>query len=106
MQQLDATFTALSDATRRAIVAQLLDDEVPLSTLATPFEMSLTAVSKHVGVLKKAGLVSVEKRGRTQYCRLRAQPMKEAVNWLNNYEQFWNTQFDSLAQHLESNQET
>jgi DNA-binding transcriptional ArsR family regulator len=105
MQQLDATFTALGDATRRAIVTQLLGEELALSTLAEPFAMSLTAVSKHVRVLSKAGLVSVEKRGRTQFCSLRAAPMKEAVSWLNNYEQFWTTQFESLAQHLESNQE-
>ncbi|MFK8049749.1 MAG: ArsR/SmtB family transcription factor [Halioglobus sp.] len=102
MQQLDSTFAALGDATRRAIVAQLVGEEVALSTLAEPFEMSLTAVSKHVRVLNKAGLVSVEKRGRTQYCRLRAEPMKEAVSWLNNYQQFWTTQFESLAEHLES----
>ncbi len=106
MQQLDATFAALGDATRRAIVAQLVGDDVSLSTLAEPFDMSLTAVSKHVRVLRRAGLVSVEKRGRTQYCRLRAAPMKEAVSWLNTYEKFWATQFESLAQHLESEEES
>ena len=100
MQQLDTTFSALGDATRRAIVAQLALDEVPLSQLAAPFDMSLTAVSKHVSVLRRAGLVSVEKRGRTQYCRLRAEPMKEAVGWLNNYQEFWAAQFDSLSQHI------
>lgn len=105
MQQLDATFTALGDATRRAIVAQLLVDELPLSTLAEPFDMSLTAVSKHVRVLSKAGLVAVEKRGRTQYCRLQAEPMKDAVNWLNTYQEFWTNQFASLAQHLETEKE-
>ena len=102
MAQLDATFTALGDSTRRAIVAQLAQRELALSQLAAPFDMTLTAVSKHVKVLTKAGLVTVEKRGRTQYCRLRAKPMKEAVNWLNNYQKFWTDQFDSLARHLES----
>lgn len=101
MQQLNATFTALSDATRRAIVAQLADDELAISELAEPYSMSLTAVSKHVQVLKKAGLVDMEKRGRTHYCRLRAEPMKQAVDWLNNYQQFWEQQFNSLTQHLQ-----
>lgn len=100
MQVLDATFAALGDSTRRAIVAQLAKDEMALSQIAEPFDMSLTAVSKHIKVLAKAGLVSVEKRGRTQYCRLHAEPMKAAVNWLADYEKFWNTQFDSLAKHL------
>ena len=105
MQQLDATFTALGDATRRAIVAQLVGEEVSLSNLAEPFDMSLTAVSKHVRVLSRAGLVTVEKRGRTQYCRLRAVPMKEAVSWLNTYQEFWATQLESLAAHLEPEEE-
>jgi len=100
MQQLDATFTALGDTTRRAIVAQLADSELPLSQLAAPFDMTLTAVSKHVRVLNKAGLVEIEKRGRTQYCRLQAQPMQQAVQWLNNYQQFWEQQFNSLREHL------
>ena len=107
MPQLDATFAALSDATRRAIVAQLARGEAPLSRLAEPFDMSLTAVSKHVRVLSDAGLVRVEKRGRTRHCCLEAAPMKEAVDWLGNYQKFWEDQFASLARHLASdNKET
>ena len=90
------------DATRRAIVAQLAGQEMALSRLAEPFDMSLTAVSKHVRVLANAGLVAVEKRGRTQYCRLEAAPMAEAADWLQGYQQFWSDQFSALARHLES----
>ncbi|MEE4011940.1 metalloregulator ArsR/SmtB family transcription factor [Roseibium sp. FZY0029] len=98
--QLDATFAALSDGTRRAIVARLADGETSLSELAEPFDMSLTAVSKHLRVLSDAGLVDIEKRGRTRHCRLRGAPIKEAVDWLSKYEAFWIDRFDSLARHL------
>ncbi|MBL4602513.1 MAG: helix-turn-helix transcriptional regulator [Emcibacteraceae bacterium] len=100
MQQLDNTFTALSDVTRRAIVARLADGEQSLSKLAEPFEMSQTAVSKHVRVLSDAGLVIVEKRGRIRHCKLDAAPMKEAIDWLKYYEAFWADKFASLTKHL------
>jgi len=100
MLSLDATFNALSDTTRRAIIARLADGETSLSDLAEPFEMSQTAVSKHVRVLSDAGLVDVTKRGRTRYCRLQAKPMKDASDWLNAYEGFWQSAFASLAQHV------
>lgn len=100
MPQLDATFAALSDGTRRAIVARLADGEASLSDLAEPFDMSLTAVSKHLRVLSDAGLVAIEKRGRTRHCRLRGAPIKQAVDWLNNYEAFWTDRFEALARHL------
>lgn len=100
MQNLDRTFAALSDATRRAIVARLAHGEAPLSDLAEPFDMSLTAVSKHVRVLSDAGLVSVDKRGRTRYCRLEAEPMRYAAAWLDDYRAFWEGQFESLAKYL------
>jgi DNA-binding transcriptional ArsR family regulator len=100
MQQLDATFSALSDGTRRAIVARLANGEATLSDLAAPFDMSLTAVSKHMRVLSEAGLVDIEKRGRTKHCRLKGAPIKEAVDWLSKYEAFWLDRFDALALHL------
>lgn len=100
MTQLDRTFAALSDATRRAIVARLAEGEMPLSGLAEPFEMSLTAVSKHVRVLSDAGLVRVDKRGRTRFCRLEAAPMKDAAAWLDDYRSFWEGQFEALARYL------
>ena len=100
MSSLDHTFAALSDVTRRAIVSRLSDGERAMSDLAAPFEMSLTAVSKHVRVLSDAGLVHVEKRGRTRYCRLQPEGLKGAAEWLNDYQRFWEAQFDSLAMFL------
>ena len=100
MPDLNRTFAALSDVTRRAIVARLAHGEAPLSDLAAPFEMSLTAVSKHVRVLSDAGLVSVKKRGRTRYCQLEAAPMKDAAAWLDDYRKFWEGQFEALARYL------
>lgn len=101
MPALDQTFAALSDETRRAILARLHEGEVALSDIAQPFDMSQTAVSKHVRVLSDAGLVTVRKRGRTRYCSLNAAPMKNAVDWLNTYKQFWEDGFKSLARFLE-----
>ena len=101
MNQLNTTFAALADNTRRAVVARLAEGEAPLSELAKPFDMSLTAVSKHVQVLSDAGLVHIEKRGRTRYCKLQARPMKDAMDWLNFYQTFWEDKFDTLAKHLE-----
>ena len=100
MGQLDTTFAALSDETRRAILAQLMQGEARLSDLAEPFEMSQTAVSKHVRVLSEAGLLVVEKRGRTRHCRLNARVMKDASDWIADYQSFWTRQFENLAQHL------
>ncbi|UUX49524.1 metalloregulator ArsR/SmtB family transcription factor [Nisaea acidiphila] len=102
MPDLDQTFAALSDDTRRAILARLCSGEAALSEIAAPFDMSQTAVSKHVRVLTDAGLVSVTKRGRTRYCALRAAPMKQAADWLGAYKQFWEANFDSLARYLEN----
>lgn len=99
---LDATFAALADPTRRAIVAELATGEVPLGKLAEPFPMSQTAVTKHVRVLADAGLVVVEKRGRTRHCRLQPEPMREALGWLEAYRSFWESNFESLAEHLET----
>ena len=100
MQQLDTTFAALADPTRRAIIARLASGEASLSALAEPFDMSLTAVSKHVRVLNDAGIVVVEKRGRTRHCRLDPAPMKSASDWLEHYREFWMARFDALADYL------
>ncbi len=100
MPDLDQTFAALGDATRRAILARLADGETSLSAIAEPFAMSQTGVTRHVNVLAKAGLVSVSKRGRTRYCRIKATPMRAASEWLNSYERFWSANLDQLAQHL------
>lgn len=100
MNTLDITFSALGDSTRRAMIEQLTRGEAALSDLARPFNMSQTAVSKHARVLSDAGLVTIEKRGRTRYCRLDPTPMKAANKWLTDYQTFWSDQFDNLAMHL------
>jgi DNA-binding transcriptional ArsR family regulator len=99
-QPLDGVFGALSDPTRRAIVARLAERETALSELAEPFAMSLPAVSKHVRVLVAAGLVVQEKRGRTKYCRLEREPLQAAGTWISGYADFWRGQLDSLAAHM------
>jgi DNA-binding transcriptional ArsR family regulator len=100
--RLDRTFAALADPTRRALVARLSeDDDVSISELARPFAMSLPAVMKHLDVLSDAGLVARTKTGRTVACRLTAEPMEEAMRWLNHYQRFWSEQLDRLAVFLE-----
>lgn len=87
---LDRTFAALADPTRRALVERLSKtDEASISELAEPFAMSLPAVMKHLDVLSDAGLIAREKIGRTVTCRLRAEPMREANDWLDRYQKFW-----------------
>ena len=104
--QLDRTFAALSDPTRRALLARLeAEDSVSVSDLAKPFAMSLPAIMKHLDVLTDAGLVTRKKTGRTVACRLRAQPMQEAMKWLSKYERFWSERLDRLAAYLEENKE-
>lgn len=98
---LTRTFAALGDGTRRAILARLSEGEAALSEIAEPFEMSQTAVSKHVRILSDAGLVRIVKRGRTRFCSLDPAPMQAATDWLDTYRRFWERQFDALAKHLE-----
>jgi DNA-binding transcriptional ArsR family regulator len=99
---LDRTFAALSDATRRALLMRLADNEgLSVSELARPFSMSLPAIMKHLDVLTDAGLITRRKTGRTVACRLNAEPMQEAVGWLNRYERFWSEQLDRLAAFVE-----
>jgi DNA-binding transcriptional ArsR family regulator len=102
-ERLDRTFKALADPTRRAILAQLdRRDGASISELAEPFAIHLPAVMKHLDVLAKAGLVTRSKSGRTVTVRLRAQPMREAVDWLQRYERFWSSSLDRLASYAES----
>jgi DNA-binding transcriptional ArsR family regulator len=99
---LDRTFAALSDATRRALVLRLAQQPgLSVSELAAPFSMSLPAVMKHLDVLSDAGLVKRTKAGRTVACRLDAEPMRDAFEWLNRYEKFWSDRLSSLAAFLE-----
>lgn len=99
---LDRTFAALSDPTRRALLARLGDREsLSVSELAQPFSMSLPAIMKHLDVLSDAGLIAREKTGRTVACRLTAQPMEQAMDWLNRYQRFWSDALDRLAAFVE-----
>ncbi|MGH9713321.1 MAG: ArsR/SmtB family transcription factor [Candidatus Acidiferrales bacterium] len=101
---LDSTFAALSDATRRGILARLAAGEASVSDLAAPYEMSLPAVSKHLRVLENAGLVVRHKDGRVHRCRLIAGPMKDAAQWIERYRLFWHEQFDALARYLDESE--
>lgn len=102
--RLDATFAALADPTRRAILARLARGESSIVRLAEPFSMSLPAILKHVRVLEGAGLLAREKQGRVNHCRLLAEPMRDAAEWVARYRRFWEDQFDSLARYLEITQ--
>lgn len=94
---LDAVFAALADPVRRAILARLDGAELKVSELAAPFAISLQAVSKHIQVLVRAGLVTQERSGRISRCRLDAGPIYAAAVWLNRYSKYWQAQFDLLA---------
>jgi DNA-binding transcriptional ArsR family regulator len=95
--RLDLVFAALADPVRRAILERLDGEELLVSELAAPFDMSLQAVSKHIQVLVRAGLVRQERSGRISRCRLDAGPIYAAAVWLNRYSKYWQTQFDTLA---------
>jgi DNA-binding transcriptional ArsR family regulator len=101
---LDATFGALSDATRRGILASLARGESSVSELAAPYDISLPAVSKHLSVLEEAGLVVRRKDGRVHRCRLVADPMREAADWIEFYRRFWEQQLDALERFLKDHQ--
>ncbi len=99
-ENLDATFSALADPTRRAILATLSGGQASVSELAQPYRMSLPAVMKHLRVLEDAGLVSQEKTGRIRRCRLAVQPLKQASEWLSFYRSFWESQLNALERYL------
>jgi DNA-binding transcriptional ArsR family regulator len=101
--ELDRTFAALSDPTRRAILARLeRENTASVSHLASRFSIKLPAVMKHLGVLDEAGLITRSKSGRTVTVRLRAEPMRKALSWLQRYERFWSASLDRLATYAES----
>jgi DNA-binding transcriptional ArsR family regulator len=97
---LSATLSALADPTRRAILARLALGETSVNELAKPFEMSLPAVSKHLKVLERAGLIARGRAAQWRPCRLAAAPLKEVAGWLENYRRFWEESFDRLDQYL------
>jgi len=102
---LDATFAALADSTRRAILARLAKGEASVLELAEPFAMSQPAISKHLKVLERAGLISRGQDAQRRPRRLEAKPLREAAEWMEKYRQFWEAQFgrlDSLLQEMQS----
>lgn len=99
--RLGLVFAALADPVRRAILERLDGNPLLVSELAEPFEISLQAVSKHIQVLVKAGLVAQERTGRVSLCRIDAGPIYTAAVWLNRYSKYWQNQFDTLASWLE-----
>lgn len=99
--RLDLVFAALADPVRRAILERLDGEALLVSELAAPFDISLQAVSKHIQVLVRAGLVSQERSGRISRCRLDAGPIYGAAVWLNRYSKYWQDQFDTLALYLD-----
>src|SRR5881227_4235328 len=98
---LDRVFTALADPVRRAVLARLDGQDLLVSELAAPFDISLQAVSRHIQVLVRAGLVRQERTGRISRCRLDAGPIYGAAVWLNRYSKYWQAQFDFLAASLQ-----
>jgi|SRR5437763_16236179 len=99
--RLDLVFAALSDPARRAILEKLDGSDLLVSEIAAPFAMSLQAVSKHIHVLVRAGLVKQERSGRISRCRLDAGPIYDAAVWLNRYSKYWQEQFGTLALYLD-----
>lgn len=107
---LDLVFSALADPTRRAILSMLLEDDMAVTDVAEPFEMSLAAISKHLIVLTSAGLISQEKRGRVKWCKLEPDALREASIWMQGFGQMEAVDFDAfeafLSQELTPEQET
>ena len=97
---LSTTFAALADPTRRAILARLARGEASVTKLAQPFEMSLPAVSKHLKVLQRAGLIARGRDAQWRPCRLQAGPLRDAADWIEDYRRFWEESFDRLDEYL------
>lgn len=98
--QLSATFSALADPTRRAILARLALGETSVTELAEPFEMSMPAVSKHLKVLERAGLIARGREAQWRPCRLDAEPLRDAASWIEEYRRFWEESLDRLDEYL------
>ncbi len=98
--QLSTTFAALADPTRRAILARLADGETSVTELAEPFAMTLPAVSKHLKVLERAGLIQRGREAQWRPCRLDAGPLRDAADWVEHYRRFWEERFDRLDDYL------
>lgn len=99
---ISSTFSALADPTRRAILARLALGQTSVTELAEPFKMSMPAVSKHLRVLEQAGLISRGRKAQSRPCRLEAEPLKKAADWLNDYRKFWEHGFDPPGSYLQT----
>ena len=100
--KLTLTFMALSDPTRRAILSKLSRGEATVQELSTPFDISAPAITKHLKVLEKAGLISRGKTAQWRPCRIEVEPLKEAANWIGEYRKFWEESFDRLDVYLKA----
>ncbi len=98
---LDSTFAAIADPTRRAILAMLLEDDMAVTDVAEPFQMSLAAISKHLGVLMAAGLISQEKRGRVKWCKLEPDALRDAAVWMQGFGQIGGIDLDAFEAFLD-----
>jgi DNA-binding transcriptional ArsR family regulator len=101
LDQLSTVFGTLADPTRRAILARLAAGEASVTELAEPFRMSLPAISKHLKVLERAGLIVRSRSAQWRPCRLAPEPLKEAADWLDDYRHFWEASLDRLSEYLE-----
>jgi DNA-binding transcriptional ArsR family regulator len=100
--RLDLVFAALGDPTRRSILTMLLEDDMAVTDVADPFEMSLAAISKHLTILTRAGLISQEKRGRVKWCKLEPDALREATVWMQGFGQFEPVNLDDFERFLEA----
>ncbi|MDA9159815.1 metalloregulator ArsR/SmtB family transcription factor [Rhodobacteraceae bacterium] len=100
--RLDIIFAALADPTRRRILAMLLEDDMAVTDVAEPFEMSLAAVSKHLGLLGRSGLISQEKRGRVKWCKLEPDALRDASVWMQGFGQFEAVNLDAFERFLDT----
>ena len=102
MDPLTTTFAALADPTRRAILARLVLGECSVSELAEPFDMSMPAISKHLRVLERAGLITRRRDAQRRPCRIEAAPLKEVADWTEHYRHIWEQRFDRLDKYLQN----
>ena len=102
VDQLGITFAALADPTRRAILARLSSGDASVTELAQPFDMTLPAITKHLKVLERAGLIQRGRQAQWRPCRLRAAPLREAASWIETYRRFWEESFDRLHDYLKT----
>ncbi|HSL33660.1 MAG TPA: metalloregulator ArsR/SmtB family transcription factor [Candidatus Limnocylindrales bacterium] len=103
--QLSTTFAALADPTRRAILARLAKGEATVTELAAPFDLSLPAISKHLKVLQRAGLIEQGRHAQWRPCRLKPEPLRDVADWIGQYRRYWEESFDRLDEYLRELQE-